>query len=168
VIDPHRLEVVASVPFTGMTRVALGATARLTGPLAGGTEVALKVISRPSAVDPGTATIPLRLAFARSTNLPAGAPVQVEIEAEKRDGVVVVPDAAVVREGDDTAVFVASDGKAVRRAVKTGLSGSERIEIVSGVSTGDRVIVEGQTGLPDGAAIKDSSLEGATPARDDK
>ena len=36
---------------------------------------------------------------------------------------------------------------------KTGLSDGERIEILSGVSAGDQVIVEGQAGLPDGAAV---------------
>ena len=76
VIDPQRLEVVAAVPLTDVTRIVLGAHGRLTGKLAGESEVALKVVSRPSAVDPGTATIPVRLAFARATNLPAGAPVR--------------------------------------------------------------------------------------------
>jgi RND family efflux transporter MFP subunit len=168
VIDPHRLEIVASIPLTEVTRVALGASARLTGQLAGGSEIALKVVSRPSAVDPGTATIPMRLAFVRPTNLPAGAPVQVDIDAEKHADAILVPDSAIVREGEETAVFVAADNKAARRAVRTGLSDGMHTEILSGVMAGDQVIVEGQAGLPDGAAITTAKPEGEAPAKEEK
>jgi RND family efflux transporter MFP subunit len=168
VIDPQRLEVVASVPLTDVTRVSLGANGRLAGRQAGESDVALKVVSRPSAVDPGTATIPVRLAFVRSTNLPAGAPVQVDIDSEKHDNALIVPDSAIVREGEDTAIFVVSDNKAARREIKTGLSDGTRTEIVSGVSPGDQVIVEGQAGLPDGAAVTTAKPESDEPARDEK
>jgi membrane fusion protein, multidrug efflux system len=86
--------------------------------------------------------------------------VQVEIDAEKRVNVVLVPLAALVREGEDTAVFVATGDKAERRAVTLGVSDGTHVEIVSGLAAGDRVIVHGQAGLPDGAAI---SIGTATP-----
>jgi len=168
VIDPQRLEVVASVPLTDVTRVVLGASGRLEGRQGGEAEIALKVVSRPSAVDPGTATIPVRLAFARPTNLPAGAPVQVDIDAEKHDDVVIVPDSAIVREGDETAIFIVSDNKAARHEIKAGLSDGAQTEILSGVSAGDQVIVEGQAGLPDGAAVTTAKPESDEPARDEK
>ena len=142
VIDPQRLEVVASVPLTEVTRVVLGASGRLTGRLPGDLEIALKVVSRPAAVDPGTATIPVRLGFVRPANLPAGAPVQVDIDAEKHDEAVVVPDSAIVREGDETAVFVVNDGKAARREIRIGLSDGTKTEVLSGVLAVDRVIVD--------------------------
>ena len=63
---------------------------------------------------------------------------------------------------------MASDGKAARREVKTGLSDGARTEILSGVSAGDQVIVEGQAGLPDGAAITTTKPESAAPPKDDK
>ncbi len=168
VIDPQRLEVVASVPLTEVTRVVLGASGRLTGRLAGDSEITLKVVSRPSAVDPGTATIPIRLGFVRPTNLPAGAPVQVDIDAEKHDQAIVVPDAAIVREGDETAVFIVHDDKAARRQVRIGLSDGTNTEILSGVSAGDQVIVEGQTGLPDGATVTTAKAESDAPPKEEK
>src|SRR5207344_683489 len=74
VIDPRRLEVVASVPLADAARVMEGAVARLTGLAPGAPPVALKTLSRPMAVDPGTATVPVRLAFTGPANLPTGAP----------------------------------------------------------------------------------------------
>jgi membrane fusion protein (multidrug efflux system) len=152
VIDPRRLEVVASVALSDAPRIVMGAAAALSvqGRAA---EAGLTVVSRPVAVDAGTATIPVRLQFAEMPNLPAGVPVEVDIDAERHTGVVLVPAVAIVREGEQTAVFVASDGKARRRPVEIGLSDATHVEVLSGVKAGEMVIVDGQAGLPDDAAI---------------
>jgi hypothetical protein len=131
----------------------------------------LKVISRPAVVDPGTATIPVRLAFNGPTNFPAGTPVQLDIEAERHTNVVLIPAPALVREGEETAVFVAKGEKAERRVVTIGLTDEMDVEIVSGVKEGEMVIVDGQAGLPDGATIvreaaEDDDEEPAEPPAD--
>ena len=66
---------------------------------------------------------------------------------------MLIPASALVREGEETAVFVVNGEKAERRPVQIGLTDGERIEIRSGVKTGEMVIVEGQAGLPDDATI---------------
>jgi RND family efflux transporter MFP subunit len=167
VVDPRRLEVVASVPVTDATRVEVGASARLVGVGTQGSVADLKVASGPAEVEPGTAAVPVRLRFAGPADLPAGAPVQVDIGAEFHRNVVLVPAAAVVREGEETFVFVAAAGKAQRRAVQIGIAEETRVEIVSGVKAGEIVIVEGQVGLPDEAAIttdhEEDAAEGPEP-----
>jgi RND family efflux transporter MFP subunit len=159
VIDPARLEVIASVPLADAPRITIGAPASLSGTPLSASDSALHVLSRPAAVDPGTATVPVRLGFTGQTNLPAGAPVAVDIQAEQHDEALLVPAAAIVREGDETAVFVASDGKAERRPVEIGLSEGAQDEVVSGLHEGEMVIVDGQAGLPDGAAISVAGAE---------
>jgi len=174
VIDPRRLEVVASVPLSESTRVVVGVPARLAAAPAGAPEIALKVVSRPAQVEAGTASIPVRLAFVGQTNLSAGTPVQVDIQAEQHDNVVLVPAAALVREGEETAVFVAIGDKAERRAVQVGLTDAANVEILSGVKAGEMVIVDGQNGLPDDARIavdngqgeKEKTAEPASPSDD--
>jgi membrane fusion protein (multidrug efflux system) len=153
VIDPRRLEVVASIPISESPRVVIGASGWLKSGAPGLPDLALKVVSRPAQVEQGTATIPVRLAFAGQGNLAAGTPVQVDIDAEQHTNVVVIPAAALVREGEETAVFVAMGDKAQRRPVQVGLSDGMDIEIVSGVKAGEMVIVDGQAGLPDEAKI---------------
>jgi RND family efflux transporter MFP subunit len=153
VIDPRRLQVVASVPLSESPRVVVGASGWLKSGGAGLPDLALKVVSRPAQVEQGTATIPVRLSFAGQPNLAAGTPVQVDIDAEQHTNVVIIPAAALVREGEETAVFVAMGDKAKRVPVQIGLSDGDRIEITSGVKAGDMVIVDGQAGLPDDAKI---------------
>ena len=154
VIDPRRLEVVASVPLSESPRIVVGARGWLKSGVTGLPDLALKVVSRPAQVEPGTASIPVRLAFAAgATNLAAGTPVQIDIDAEKHNNVVLIPAVALVREGEATAVFVAMSDKAQRRPVQTGLTDGTDLEILSGVKAGEMVIVEGQNGLPDDAKI---------------
>jgi RND family efflux transporter MFP subunit len=158
VVDPRRLEVTASVPIPDVARVVVGADAHMANP-GGGAELALKVVSRPAVVDPGTAAVPLRLAFISPTTAPLGTPVQVNINAEEHRDVVLVPAQAVVHEADATAVFVVMGDKAERRAVTLGLTNAKQAEITSGVKSGEAVIVTGQAGLPDGAKIAATSSE---------
>ena len=152
VIDPQRLEVVASIPIGDASRVIMGARARLSS-ASNGQDIALKVVSRPAAVETGTATIPVRLGFVGRAHFTAGTPVQVDIEAEQHTGVVLIPGSALVREAEETGVFIANGDKAQWRPVHIGLTDGTYTEILSGVRPGEIVIVDGQAGLPDGATI---------------
>jgi membrane fusion protein, multidrug efflux system len=152
VIDPARLQVDASVAISDLSRIVMGATGRLIVST-DAPPLPLKVVSRPAAVEPGTAAAPVRLSFVMAHSLAVGTPVQVEIDAEEHTNVVLVPAAAIVREGEETAVFVAAGDKAERRTVVVGIIDREHAEIREGVKAGEQVIVHGQAGLPDGAAI---------------
>ncbi len=170
VVDPGRLEVVAAVPISDAHQVHVGAPARMVHAPTGASDTALAVKSRPTAVEPGTATVPVRLAFTRAINIPVGTPVQIDIAADQHRDVVIAPAAAVVREGDETAVFVVSEGKARRRPIQVGLADDAHVEIVSGIAAGDRVIVNGQTGLSDNAPVTEGAPAGketGPPAKDE-
>ena len=80
--------------------------------------------------------------------------VRVDIIKEKRPGATLVPREAIVRELQETHVFVVSDNKAVKREVSLGIEEDKLVQILGGVEAGDQVIVEGQGGLKDGAPIK--------------
>jgi len=155
VVDPRRFELVAQVPLADASRVRVGAIAHLAH--AGEKTpdvVALTVVSRPAAVQEGTATVPVRLAFKDATEYAVGTPLEVDIDTETRRNVVLVPAAAVVHEGEEAAVFVAAGEKAERRVVMVGAADTNQVEVTSGVRSGEVVIITNQTGLPDGAAIR--------------
>ncbi|AMY08343.1 Cation efflux system protein CzcB [Luteitalea pratensis] len=153
VIDPHRLEIVAAIPIADASRIRVGAAARASGGVLDAEPVTLKVVAGPGTVDAGTATVPIRVALTGATTAPAGAAVEIDIDAEQHAHAVLVAAAAIVREGEETAVFIATGNKAVRRAVRLGLTDGTNAEILSGVKAGELVVVDGQAGLPDGAAI---------------
>ncbi len=153
VIDPRTLQVMASVAAADLPRIALGRPAEVSGP-GGGEAEATTVSAKPGQLDPTGSVGEVRLSFKSGTRFTAGTPVQVSIVGERRVGVVAIPVEAVLRADDETFVMVAgADNVAHRQAVTLGLEGDHIVEIVKGVSAGDRVIVRGQTALPDGAAI---------------
>jgi RND family efflux transporter MFP subunit len=153
IIDPSRLQVVASVPIADLARVKAGQPARITVPGSDEPEAG-KVLTRPAAVDPGGVAADVRIAFEQNTALPAGAPVRVDIVTDEHPNALAVPVEAVLHEDDDTYVMVAgSDQKAHKQKVTTGLSTAKQLEITSGLKAGDAVIVQGQQGLPDGAPV---------------
>ncbi|HSP33161.1 MAG TPA: efflux RND transporter periplasmic adaptor subunit [Thermoanaerobaculia bacterium] len=67
---------------------------------------------------------------------------------------IVIPKAAIRHDGDQDVVFVANEGRAERRAVKVASTEGDDVKLLSGVSEGERVIVEGPAELKDGEKVK--------------
>ncbi len=68
---------------------------------------------------------------------------------------VVVPDVAVQKQfgSAENFVYVVKDGKAERRSVKVGRTVGSMIDILSGVESGEEVIVTGFSRMSDGAVL---------------
>jgi HlyD family secretion protein len=75
-----------------------------------------------------------------------------EAEAKPR---LLVPKAAVRTDAGQSVVFVVRQDRVERRAVKVGAAQGDQVEIVSGVNSGDRVVVEGHDSLADGSRVKE-------------
>jgi HlyD family secretion protein len=65
--------------------------------------------------------------------------VQVKIMVRERHGVLVVPRAAVLGDNDQHYVFVFGDDKVKRRDISVGVASTSKYEVVSGLSSDDRV-----------------------------
>lgn len=79
---------------------------------------------------------------------------RLQVIFEKQENAVVVPKEAVVATPGGKAVFVVEDKKAVQRQVKTGIEEERRIQIVTGVLAGDRVVIAGHQKLKPGAVVR--------------
>lgn len=152
-IDPSALEVEVPVPVSDLARAPEGASAQVIGPGAQPPEEAT-VRSGFGAADPATGAAKVRLRLAKPTRLPVGTPVQVILFGAEHRDVLLVPEAAVVHEGTDRfLITVDAEGRARRHRVEIGIAGDGQVEILSGIAPGEAVIVRGQEGLPDGAAV---------------
>ncbi len=106
-------------------------------------------------VDTGTGTVKITVeATATPPEVRPGAFVTLDIVRELHAQAVLVPREAVIRELQDSYVFVARGGTAEKRPVSLGLEEGGRIEAVSGLSPGEQVIIAGQGGLRQGSPIK--------------
>ncbi|MBN1886307.1 MAG: efflux RND transporter periplasmic adaptor subunit [Candidatus Krumholzibacteriota bacterium] len=85
--------------------------------------------------------------------------VSFDVLSVDRSGVIRIPRRALVDAPGGFRVFVLSSGpeeetRAGLRAVETGFTGTDEVEIVSGIEPGERVVVFGQSALKDGDLVK--------------
>jgi len=78
---------------------------------------------------------------------------RVEIAYEKHSHALMIPADAVLEEDNVSVVYVANNGEAIRRPIKTGIEEDGNIEVLSGLEGNEQIIVTGQNGLRDGSRV---------------
>jgi RND family efflux transporter MFP subunit len=72
-------------------------------------------------------------------------------EVQSHENALVVPQTAIL---ENTYVFVAENGKAVKKVVSLGIQNTTMIEVLDGLDAGDLVVVEGNYGLEEGSVVQ--------------
>jgi multidrug efflux pump subunit AcrA (membrane-fusion protein) len=85
------------------------------------------------------------------------ATARVELPATQPS--VLVPASAVRTEAGVSRLFVVRDSRAEQRIVQIGREVDRLVEILSGVSTGERVVAQATDRLADGAPVTESKQE---------
>ena len=145
VADAMALQAVLKVPEAQVPELAVGQAVRLESRAAdaGGWRVPGKVSRIAPSVTSGTVAVEVAL----SQTPPAGAARDLAIdgvvEIEQLTGALTIARAGSARPGSEGVVYrVSADGTTARRvAVRFGRASLNRIEVVSGVSPGDVIIV---------------------------
>jgi len=84
---------------------------------------------------------------------------EVTIRLPGKTGVLVVPSAAIAREGNQTGVWQLAQKRAHFKPVTMGSQGQAGVtEILSGLSQGDRVIVYSSAQLKHGARVREQRV----------
>ena len=140
VYDPSRMRLEAPVPVRLVNRLAIGQSVEVTldRPAKGFPGTVSEVVSE---VDPASRTqlVKIHLDGATGDVLP-GTFGRLWVDAGPRE-IVSVPASAVIRVGQLEFVQAVRDGRAVRRLVKTGPARDDSLEILSGLSAGDVILV---------------------------
>jgi membrane fusion protein (multidrug efflux system) len=106
------------------------------------------------AVDEQTRTVMLRARVPNpGARLKPGMFSRVALVLETRENALVVPEQALVPQGASRFVYRYADGKAALTKIELGLRRPGEVEIKSGLSAGDTIVVDGQLRLKDGAAV---------------
>lgn len=95
--------------------------------------------------------------------LKPGMLLSVTIESAARDS-LAVPELAVVGEGESSFVFVIDGDKVKRVPVKTGLRQGGKVEILEGLTPGQRVVTEGVVKIADGLKVRLAGAPAAKPS----
>jgi RND family efflux transporter MFP subunit len=145
VVDASQVHVVGQVPETQAARARLARAAELE--IAGQPDRAPagKLVSVAKVLDPQSRTLPITFAFDnRAPGLPVGQAVFLHLLMDATEPKPVVPAAALVDDAGQPIVFVQREGETFeRRTVTLGTRSGDRVQIVDGVKSGDRVVTKG-------------------------
>lgn len=100
--------------------------------------------------DSVTKTYRIRIALPDDTPLKPGMSVEANVVTREKLGALVVPAEAV----QGVSTFVIADDRAARRSVAIGLRGPRMVEVASGLSEGERIVVPFPANLRDGARVR--------------
>jgi membrane fusion protein, multidrug efflux system len=153
------LELIASVPERHVSRLQVAQVVRgVVGACAHRFTAEVSVLE--PAVDPDTRTLGL-LARVREpmAGLRPGMSASVKVEVEQVEGALLIPLEALIRRGTRRLVYVVKDGVTEPRTVRTGDVDSRYVEIVEGLSPGEKVITAGHQKVGPGREVSESPFQ---------
>ena len=105
------------------------------------------------ATDPASRSFLVKASLPDDPQLAAGLFARAAYEGGTTD-TLLIPAAAVVTRGQLTGVYVVEDGRLHWRLVKTGRAISNRLEVLSGLVTGEKVVISGVEKAVSGARVE--------------
>ena len=147
-----------SVPENFLSSLREGLAVRATAPAFPGRAFAGKVASIDSRVDMNTRSVTVRALLANEDGaLRPGMFLNVSLANDERSA-LMIPEQALAPEADRQYVYVVNDGKAERREVRIGGRSPGSVEVLAGLTAGERVIVEGTQKVRDGAPVRTTEI----------
>lgn len=119
-----------------------------------------RLLTLDNQIDTTTGTVKLKAEFANdgkdgTEELFPNQFVNIRLLAETRPDALLLPTAAVLRGSQGTFVFIVrDDGTVTPRPVKLGPVDGEVVAVESGLTAGDKVVVDGTDRLRDGAKVE--------------
>ena len=106
-------------------------------------------------VDVATRTITVRGVYNNSgKKLLAGMFARINLIINQSDEVYLIPTEAIVQEMEGKKVWVLSNGKAYSQTITTGYRSNNQVEVITGLQTGDTIMVTGLMQVREGASVK--------------
>ena len=151
-IDP--LKVDFRVPEVYMRQVQVGQSLQVQLDALPGKTFEGKVFAVNPLIDAAGRAVVIR-AMVRNpdTSLRPGMFARVRLITRDAQDALVLPEQALVPQGDQQFVYRIQDGKAVRTKVEVGQRRDAKVEILTGVAKDDLVVTAGQLKLRDGAPV---------------
>jgi len=145
IIQDDRMKIVAQLPEQHAGDIKEGAPVKIRASLSGDEQYEGKVLYLSHTASESTRTYRLEVAFDNASRLlRAGQIVKIRMVKRTIENAVVVPLRTVVASREGRFVFTENDGVAHQKRVQIGAFDRDRVQIVSGLTVGERLIVSGQ------------------------
>ena len=164
IVDFDSLVAEVFVPEKDVHTVTVGGVARLRSPSSGQELPGGKVLRIAPVVDARSGTVKVTLDLPDTEGLRPGMFVDIHLVVASEDDALLLPRRALVYDNDQPYAFkLVGDNKVERVKVSPAIEDRDFIKPASGFAPGDRVVVAGQIGLKDGAAVEPVKPEDEKP-----
>ena len=162
-IDP--LKVDFRVPETYMRQVQPGQTLTVTLDALPGRKFDGRVLAVNPLIDAAGRSVVIRAIVRNAdTSLRPGMFTRVNLITRDDKDALVIPEQAIVPQGDEQFVFRIVDGKAARVKVDIGQRRDGKVEVLKGLNVNDMVVTAGQLKLREGMPVTISTAPGPASA----
>lgn len=165
IVDISTVKTVIHIVERDYPKVVPGQEAHITVDAFPGHQFEGKVIRRAPVLDPLTRTADVFIEIPnREKLLKPGMHARVRLVFDRHRAAMVLPVAALLNDGQKSAVFVLSGkpSRATLKRVRTGYADGDVVEILSGLNSRDRIVVSGGQLLTEGEAV--AGVERSTAA----
>jgi len=154
IVNIDTVKVIAKVPERELENVRLGQKAIIKPDAYPGEEFTGKVTNISPIIDTSSQTCDIEIEVPnQNQRLKPGMFTRVELTVSEDKVTLVIPADSFINEGEDNYVFVADNGKAVKKKVTLGISDGTKTEVISGLNLGEQLIIAGQSSLKDGTPV---------------
>lgn len=156
VVKIDRVKVKIAVPEAEIADMKVGQKAEIRVAALGDKTFEGHVVEKGVAADPLSHAYEVKLLVANPTfELMPGMVTKTALAPEESLAAIVLPGRAVqLDERNRTFVWLADDGRAVRRCVECGAPTAHGVTILSGLNPGDEVLVEGQQKVSENTVVE--------------
>lgn len=153
VVSFDKLKVVTTLGENYIGKVNQGDKVKLIFTETGDT-IATKLDYVARSVDPVSRAFNVEVWLGNNKNVSPNMSCRMQIVNYSDDDALTVPISAIQKTAEGEIVYVADKGKAKAVQVKTGRTSNGMVEVLEGLQTGDKVIVEGYADLDNGKPIE--------------
>ncbi len=158
-IDAETVRITIQIPEAEAGFVSPGTQATLLSDALFGKMLQARVTRTSGAIDPATRTLSAEIDVPNHKHLlQSGMLVKVTLALQAHKNTLTVPTSAVVVEKDKRSIFVVEGSKAKKVSVQSGFEGAQWVEIVSGLTGNEDVIIMGKENVNNGSTIQFKSL----------
>jgi HlyD family secretion protein len=151
----NEVEVSIEVEESRIGQVYQGQSASLQVSAYPGQEFPAAVTSISPIADQDTRTFTVKIRPVNGDNeLRSGMYANAQLLIDEKQDTLLIPRDALTTINDQPVVYVVDGDQVAQRDVTIGLSNDDQIEILSGLTAGDSIVVSGQANLVDGAKIE--------------
>jgi len=153
IVGTQQLRARLPFPESASTRIKVGMPVRLSSPLAPGKVFQSRISELRPSITATSRSLDAIVTFPNDGSLVGGGSVNAQVVSAVKESVVSVPEQSVVLRPAGRVVYLIAEGRAKQQVVEIGSRKDGRIEIVSGLSGGEAIALDGAGFLTDNARI---------------